>query len=102
MYISHIPLLYSITGVYRGITIFLLFAPKHTLWVLVRTASTRRFQRVPTIYVLSKNKKNINVFLLKSFNIYNSGKNVYITWACFRNDIKARYGMEVRDDGEFW
>ena len=33
------PLLYSKTGVYRGIPIFLIFAPKHRLCVLVRTAS---------------------------------------------------------------
>ena len=35
------PLLYSKTGVYRGIHYFLIFALKHILWV-------------PTIYVLSK------------------------------------------------
>ena len=37
------PLLYSKTGVCRGKPIFLIFAPKHRLWVLVRTASARRF-----------------------------------------------------------
>ena len=37
----------------------LIFAPKHRLWVLVRTASLRRFKRVPTIKVLSKNKNSI-------------------------------------------
>ena len=31
------------TGVCGGIPIFLIFAPKHRLWVLVRTASARRF-----------------------------------------------------------
>ena len=31
------------TGVYRGIHYFLNFALKHRLWVLVRTASLRRF-----------------------------------------------------------
>ena len=31
------------TGVRRGIPIFLIFAPKHRLWVLVRTASSRQF-----------------------------------------------------------
>ena len=36
------PTLYSEAGVYRGI-FFLIFAPKHRLWVLVRTASLRRF-----------------------------------------------------------
>ena len=37
------PLLYSKTGVWRGIHIFLIFAPKHRLWILVRTASLRQF-----------------------------------------------------------
>ena len=31
-------LLFSKTGVCRGIPIFLIFTPKHRLWVLVRTA----------------------------------------------------------------
>ena len=44
------PLLYCKTGVCRGIPSFLIFAPKHRLWV-------------PTVYVLSKNKKNIEFFL---------------------------------------
>ena len=57
------PLLYSKIVVYRGIHNFLIFALKHRLWVLVRTASLRRFQRVPTIYVLSKNEKIINFFI---------------------------------------
>ena len=33
------PLLYSKTGVYRGIHFFLIFALKHRFWVLVRTAA---------------------------------------------------------------
>ena len=37
------PPLYSKTGVYKGIHNFLIFAPEHRLWVLVRTASLRRF-----------------------------------------------------------
>ena len=37
------PLLYSKTWVCRGIPIFLIFAPKHRLWVLIRTAAPRRF-----------------------------------------------------------
>ena len=48
-------LLYS-KGVYRGLQYFLIFALKHRSW-----ASMRRF----TIYVLSKNKKNITIFHLK-------------------------------------
>ena len=39
----HTSLLNSKTGVHSGITIFLIFDPKHRLWVLVRTASARRF-----------------------------------------------------------
>ena len=54
--LPHTPLLYSTTGVCRGYTYFLIFAPKHRLLVLIH---------VPTIYVLSKTKKNINNFLLK-------------------------------------
>ena len=37
------PHFYILTGVCRGIPIFLIFALKHRLWVLVRTASPRRF-----------------------------------------------------------
>ena len=37
------PLLNSKVGVCKGIPIFLIFAPKHRLWVHVRTASARRF-----------------------------------------------------------
>ena len=33
------PPLYSKTGVYRGIPIFHIFDPKHSLWALVRIAS---------------------------------------------------------------
>ena len=40
---QYTPLLYSKTGVYRSIHYFLIFALKHILWVLVRTASLRRF-----------------------------------------------------------
>ena len=61
----------------RGIPIFLIFDPNHTLLVLVRTTSARRFKRVPTIYVLSKKKKKkkakieiLEIFLqLKTFCI---------------------------------
>ena len=51
-------LLYSKTGVYRGIHYFLIFALKHILWVL-------------TIYVLSKNmnivkKVQLNIVIFTS------------------------------------
>ena len=45
----------------------LISAQKHRLWVLVGTASAMRFKRVPTIYVFSRNMKNIRIFYLKIF-----------------------------------
>ena len=71
---QYTPLLYSKTGVYRGIHFFLIFALKHRLWVLVRTASLRRFQCLPTIYVLRKNMKIIKKILMKIF-IFTAVKN---------------------------
>ena len=62
----HTPLLYRKTGECRGIPIFLSFAPKHRLWVHVRTASVRRSNVYPQS---SKNKKNIKAFLMK-FSIF--------------------------------
>ena len=52
---------YSKIGVCRGIPIFLTFALKHRLCT-----------RVPTIYVLSKNKKTFNISELKIFNFQSS------------------------------
>ena len=50
--------------------IFLIFARKHKLWILVRTASPRRFLRVPTIYVLSRNMKKYHFFYMKIFSFF--------------------------------
>ena len=58
----------------QGIPIFLICAPKHR--------SPRRFERVPTIYVLSK---NIKYFSLKIFIILLPKYFLYIAWTCFRN-----------------
>ena len=55
------------TGVY---ILFLIFAQKYRLWVLVRTILLRQFYWVSTIYVLSKNMKNIGVFYLKVFSFW--------------------------------
>ena len=59
----------------RGIPIFPIFAPKHRLWVLVRTAAARR---LPTIYVLSINKKNIKMFPMKFLFFAFETKNICI------------------------
>ena len=69
MHTPNTPLFYSKIGIYMGIYYFLTFALKHRLWIFVRTASLGRFQLVPTIYVLSKNKKNITICHLK-INIF--------------------------------
>ena len=39
---KHVHEKYTPVNVYRGIPIFLIFDPKHRLWILVRTASARR------------------------------------------------------------
>ena len=43
------------TGVCKGLSNFLIFDPKHTEWVLIRTASARQFLCVPKMYVLNEN-----------------------------------------------
>ena len=60
----------GLVGVY---IILFTSAQKHRLWVLVRNASLRRFSRVPTIYVLSRNMKISESFYLKIFSFF-SGK----------------------------
>ena len=74
------------TGVH---IIFLISAQKHKLWVLFRTNSGRLFLWVPTIYVLSRNMKNIRIFIWKLsvfggeiFNIFEQ--------VCFRNANKVK------------
>ena len=52
-------------GLSRVYIIFLISAQKHRLSVLVRTASARQFERVPTFYVLSRNFINIRNFIGK-------------------------------------
>ena len=65
---THFPtltlLLNGKAGVCTGIAIFLILDAKHRLWVLVRTASPRRFYRVHTINVLRKHIKIIKIFAM--------------------------------------
>ena len=68
------------TGVY---IIFHISAQKHRLWVLVRTASVRRFERVPTIYVLSRNMKIIRFFYLKIFSFLEVKFSIYLNRRVF-------------------
>ena len=46
LYSLTLPLLYSNTGVYRGIHYFLIFPLKHRLLVLVRTASLKNMKNI--------------------------------------------------------
>ena len=57
----------GLTGVYIS---FLILLKEHRLWVLVRTASPRRYKRVPTIYVLSRNMKKYQIFLSENFPFF--------------------------------
>ena len=68
------PHFYIVKLGFTGVYFFLSFASKHRLWILVRTASMRRFLRVPTINVLSKKQKNIKNFHLK-MSIFTAVKN---------------------------
>ena len=44
---------------------------------------------------ISKNKKNITLFLPENHHVYNRGILKYITWACFLNDIYIRFGSKL-------
>ena len=61
---------------FTGVYIFLIFALKHRLWELVRTAS---------INVLSKNKKNNKTNSTENEHFYSREILLYIAWACLRN-----------------
>ena len=72
-------------GFTRSIHYLSILLKKHRLWVVVRTASRRRFYWLPTIYVLSRNMKNIRIFIWKlSF----FGRKIFNIFelACFCND----------------
>ena len=73
------PLLYSKTRVHRGVHIFLIFALKHRLWVLVRTASLTEAVLTYTNNLCfdQKNKKNVTFFHLK-IQVFTALKNCSI------------------------
>ena len=61
------PLLYSKTGVYRGIHFFLIFALKHRLWVVVRTVHIKSSQKTSVFtLIIIRPKKKICVFPVTS------------------------------------
>ena len=79
---------YSKTGVYRGIHYFLIFALKHRLWVLVRTAS------VYPQSVLSKNMKIVKKIQPKIV-IFTAVKNGCMLHGCVFMMHSSRYSLEA-------
>ena len=73
---------------YAGVYLFFFFLLQNMDCGYSLEPPRRTALRVPTIYVLGKNKKNIETFILKIFNFYNIEKFQYIAWACFRNEGK--------------
>ena len=76
------PLLYSKTGVCRGIPIFLIFDPKHRLWVLVRTASARLGEAVLTCthnLCFEQKYEKYQIFSTENFQFLQLKKNLFIT-----------------------
>ena len=75
------------TGVY---IIFLISAQKHRF--------ARRFERVPTIYVLSRNMKNIRVFYLKFFSFFEVKFCIYLNRRGFLTLLYGKvWGLQIRN-----
>ena len=64
------------TGVY---IIFLIPDQKHRVWVLVRTASARLFERIPKIYVLSIYMKKMSEILSENFQFLEVKCSIYLS-----------------------
>ena len=75
------PLLYSKTGVYRGIHYFLIFAPKHSLTEAALTCTHNLCfgQKSENIKKKKKMTENCHFYIRKNCCIQ------CIAWACFRN-----------------
>ena len=73
----------------------------HWMLVLVRTASSKRFYRVPTIYVLNRSKKNIWFFLSEKFSFLVVKFSIYLNRRVFvmsneDSDAGPNYKIYVR------
>ena len=84
------PLLYRKSGVYIkvGLTrvyLFFLFLLQN-IDCGYSLEPLRRFLRVPTIYVLSKNKKNIKKKSSENYHFYSREILQYIARTCLRNE----------------
>ena len=85
------PLLYSKTGVYRGIHYFLIFALKHILWVLVRTASNEAVLTCTHNICFEQKNENSTKKSTENWHFYSREKTLYIAWVCFRNVAQLYY-----------
>ena len=83
VYTPYTPLLYSKTGVYRCIHYFLIFALKHKLWVLVRTASSGS-NVYPQYIFLSQIMKIVKKKSIENCHFYRLENSLCTAWACFR------------------
>ena len=70
-----------------GVYITFLFFLKHKLGVLVRTASLN----VPTIYVLTKNKRKYHNYSSENHRFYSSEISQFITQKCYLNVLLAHH-----------
>ena len=71
-------------------------------WLNPHFFHVRLGEAVLTIYVLSKNKTNINFekFSTEIPQFLQLKKNLYITWACFRNDHSYHLKVQVGNHQE--
>ena len=91
MYTPHVPLLYSKTWVYRGTPIFLIFAQKHRLWVLVRTAS-------PIAHNLCFEQTLENYLNFSTENFFNFHNLKICIMTCFRHVTGLSFGQNCTID----
>ena len=70
-------------GFTRVYIIFLTVLENIRLWVLVRTASLRRFLRLPKTFFLSRNTKIIRVFLYTNFQFFDVNYSIYLNRRVF-------------------
>ena len=71
----------------------LIYAQKHRLWVLVRTASARRFKRVPINLCFEQKYENISVFLSENFQFLVVKFSIYLNrrvFVMFYGELRKR------------
>ena len=79
---------YSKIGIYKVYIIFLTFAPKHRLRVLVRTASPSSSKEYPQFMFWAEIWKILEFFIWK-FSVFGVKFSMF-EWACFHNAQSAK------------